>query len=601
MIRFWGVFCLLLAWGVCQTLAQIHYQKTTAVLSERSTDALMQWLHSRYPNFSSFALVHQTQTPAGTYFLFEPQFSGISLAGAHIKLCLLPSGRIFHVLDNFTHTIYSTTILNQRRFFSKETILQTCLTRSQPPIYFSIQPVWWITKDGFYHAWKVKITLVGGAWEWILDAETLETYEQRELHCNHQTADSVKAKIFLPDPLTSSRNPYGGCFVDRNDSNNVCLESQQLEKVLPFLTYDTTNGIYQLKGPYFELVDWESPFIPPVASSTTEFYFNRSQSGFEDVNAWFHLHAWQLYCQQLGFQLYRAGYPLKVDTHGMNGADNSRFYPADTNSYLSFGTGGIDDAEDADVIIHEYGHALSDIASPGTLLGTERRALDEGIGDYFAASYSRKISDYNWQKVFSWDGNNGSWQGRTCNTTNTYYSLQQAGNANIYALAELWSSALMEVWGQVGPEVTDRLCFQQLHANIANMTLQDAARTMLDADSLLYGGTHYSILTSAFCRRGLLDEATCRALSIDPTWQTADNSIWIHPNPVANQLTITALYQPFSVAQIEIINSMGQIISQFYLTNLSQEIDVSHLAAGVYSLRLTTSNQKVSTKRFVKL
>ncbi|MEZ4916786.1 MAG: hypothetical protein R2836_07345 [Chitinophagales bacterium] len=54
---------------------------------------------------------------------------------------------------------------------------------------------------------------------------------------------------------------------------------------------------------------------------------------------------------------------ISVDTHGNNGADNSFFSPA-TPLRLIFGEGGVDDAEDADVIIHEYGHAISHFAAP---------------------------------------------------------------------------------------------------------------------------------------------------------------------------------------------------------------------------------------------
>ena len=68
--------------------------------------------------------------------------------------------------------------------------------------------------------------------------------------------------------------------------------------------------------------------------------------------------------------------------------DQSVFIGNSGNSYLLFGEGGVDDAEDADVIIHEYAHAISYAASPETNSGTERRGLDEGLGDYFAAIYS---------------------------------------------------------------------------------------------------------------------------------------------------------------------------------------------------------------------
>jgi hypothetical protein len=47
------------------------------------------------------------------------------------------------------------------------------------------------------------------------------------------------------------------------------------------------------------------------------------------------------------------------------------------------------DAEDAEVIFHELGHAIQDAQVPGLLNdgGEEVRAISEGFGDYWAASY----------------------------------------------------------------------------------------------------------------------------------------------------------------------------------------------------------------------
>ena len=72
-------------------------------------------------------------------------------------------------------------------------------------------------------------------------------------------------------------------------------------------------------------------------------------------------------------------FPIRVDPQGTP-EDNStfRFIGADKSSYIIFGRGGVDDAEDADVLVHEYGHALSNAASPSSNVGFERTALDEG-------------------------------------------------------------------------------------------------------------------------------------------------------------------------------------------------------------------------------
>ena len=63
-------------------------------------------------------------------------------------------------------------------------------------------------------------------------------------------------------------------------------------------------------------------------------------------------------------------------------SDNS-FYSSSSGS-LVFGEGCVDDAEDADVIIHELGHGIHDWITQGGL--SQVNGLSEGTGDYFAQS-----------------------------------------------------------------------------------------------------------------------------------------------------------------------------------------------------------------------
>ena len=98
--------------------------------------------------------------------------------------------------------------------------------------------------------------------------------------------------------------------------------------------------------------------------------------------------------------------------HGFQGKDNSHYSP--TGNWISFGTGGVDDAEDPDVIWHEYGHAIQYSFAAGWGDG-ECAALGEGYADYWAASYSRWAGQwtkddapYSW--VYKWDGHNEFWR-----------------------------------------------------------------------------------------------------------------------------------------------------------------------------------------------
>ena len=64
--------------------------------------------------------------------------------------------------------------------------------------------------------------------------------------------------------------------------------------------------------------------------------------------------------------------------------DDNSFYSPGADE-IQLGTGGVDDGEDADVIVHEYGHAVQDAQAPELPhSGNQGGAMGEGFGDYLA-------------------------------------------------------------------------------------------------------------------------------------------------------------------------------------------------------------------------
>ena len=153
-----------------------------------------------------------------------------------------------------------------------------------------------------------------------------------------------------------------------------------------------------LGGPSVQITDVQAPAIAPVDASAT-LIVDRSDPAFEDVNAYFHIDRSQRYLQSLGYVSSRALVPYAVpaDTHAAGGRDDSFFIAATTGEgrgTLYFGTGGTDDAEDSDLLVHEYAHAIHEWVAPGTFLrspGRMARAISEGFGDYWA--FSAKYAD----------------------------------------------------------------------------------------------------------------------------------------------------------------------------------------------------------------
>ena len=111
----------------------------------------------------------------------------------------------------------------------------------------------------------------------------------------------------------------------------------------------------------------------------------RSNDRFEALMAYFHIDRTGAYADSLGLSQ-----PLRASRRRCSRTRS----PTTTRSTrpmtheLVLGTGGVDDGEDADVIVHEYGHSLQDQASPGSLQKREGATMGEGFGDYVAAMMS---------------------------------------------------------------------------------------------------------------------------------------------------------------------------------------------------------------------
>ena len=92
----------------------------------------------------------------------------------------------------------------------------------------------------------------------------------------------------------------------------------------------------------------------------------------------------QEYLQHLGFgstlrPVNQRQIELRINQFG---GDNSFFREDKAN--ITLGKGGVDDAEDAEVIVHEYGHSVQDAQVPGFGTTLESGAIGEAFSDYLA-------------------------------------------------------------------------------------------------------------------------------------------------------------------------------------------------------------------------
>ena len=124
----------------------------------------------------------------------------------------------------------------------------------------------------------------------------------------------------------------------------------------------------------------------PAYSPTNTFGYTRHQDEFEQVMAYYWVTEAQRYIHTLGFGETRRAINNRPQALRINqwGLDNS-FATDHPKDELRFGKGGVDDAEDAEVVLHEYGHAIH-FAQNFSFASEEAGAISEGFGDYWAVT-----------------------------------------------------------------------------------------------------------------------------------------------------------------------------------------------------------------------
>jgi len=319
--------------------------------------------------------------------------------------------------------------------------------------------------------------------------------------------------VFDPDPRTTLMDN-----TLQNDSPAERFDPAYQTRTLKDLT--VVGGKYTLKGPWIKIEDFEPPSTKPTTTSNGKWEFKRGNNGFNDAMTYFQIDQTQRYIQSLGFvgeKGIQQG-PIAVDTDGVDGADNSHFIPG--SNRIAYGHGCVPDNEDADVILHEYGHAIHDSINK-SWHGGDTGAMGEGFGDYWATSYHLSTpngASFHADRVFHWDAGgegNKCWPGRSVNAegamydkSRTYQAHQRVGD---FQSDELWSTPLVqslrELMAQGYPRAhVDQIVLEAQFGLGANLRMPDMARSVVNAAQKLYPQEAYAaVFQKYFVQHNILE------------------------------------------------------------------------------------------------
>jgi hypothetical protein len=305
-----------------------------------------------------------------------------------------------------------------------------------------------------------------------------------------------RARVFLPNPMARDRD-----FEPLDEHNHV-------QRPTPESYADVTLSGLRGNGRLDGVRATTRLMKDRIRRPDGDFRMDSNRKGFEEVSAYYHVDRAMAYVEDLGYtgtrRIFHA--PLAINARATR-EDDSQYNPSDRS--LWFGTGDVDDAEDGEVVLHEFGHALQDAICPDFGQSQEAAAMGEGFGDYFAASYfeMKKAKPYR-PTVMSWDGalTEGSpapTSLRRVDSQQTFETFDHSARADEHENGQIWSATLWDVRVVLGRARADRVIVDSHFQLDGFTTFARGARAILDADVNLYRGAHASALRNVFRRRGI--------------------------------------------------------------------------------------------------
>jgi hypothetical protein len=431
------------------------------------------------------------ESPLGRHVLFQQYDGDKPITGAWLRVDLDDENRVYHLNNSTvpTHRLAGRGRPHNKPMLTEAAAKKKALSAlkaipSRVRADISAELVTFPGEKRLEPAWKFLIPLREPSRDW-------------RIYINARTG----SVLFKEDMMKKSRGT--GTVFDPNPV--VALDDTTLRD-----SASIPPGAYR-EVDLFDLASTGYLDGPYVSTARTKrrvrvkdraFSFNRKQPGFKEVMVYFHIDRVQRYLQSLGFESVNRR-PIAVDIAGSK-QDNSQYSPIEKT--LSFGTGGVDDAEDAEVIVHEYGHSIQDAQVPGFGKGDEAGAMGEGFGDYLAASVFEGMKPARLKAcIASWDATAYSKDDPPClrrlDTTKHY---PEDIERDVHHDGEIWSACLWQIRGALGRALTDRLVIGHHYLLQRDATFENAAEALIEVDRRLNDGAHESLIRDVFVRRGIL-------------------------------------------------------------------------------------------------
>jgi hypothetical protein len=310
-------------------------------------------------------------------------------------------------------------------------------------------------------------------------------------------ASTAPAQVFAPNPVADLGIQT---LTDQKDADYFSADPV-LKKAYHRVTLTNLDGSGTLTGAYAKVLSETGK-----AATGTSFIYTRDQDQFEQTMGYYWVTRAQLYIQSLGFGSTLPAVNKRQQLLRINqfGGDNSFYREGTGKLTITFGKGGVDDAEDAEVIVHEYGHSVQDNQVPGFGSSRDSGAIGEAFGDYLAVTVSaHEAPTADEPCVADWDS--------TSYTASIPHCLRRVDGSKhypedlvneVHADGEIWSRALWDIRTALGPKLADTIIIRAQFDFTPDITMPAAAAATIKTAGR-YGMAAQQAVRAAFAARGL--------------------------------------------------------------------------------------------------
>lgn len=437
-------------------------------------------LFKMHVSLYDLALTSSFDTPMGRHFVFAQNYQGLPVFGAEVKVHFNQAGEVVAVNNTYVPDIFLSSA--KPRVSAAQAV--TRAQESVPPVaapdaFDSPEPATklgvYVSKGSASLAWEVLLSTPGPTWRVIVDAEKGGLLAA-PADINRYVTGS--GQVFNVNAVVATQD---NTLTDNNDAASAVPNS-----AYSLVTLQGLAGTGFLDGDFASSKGTKRR----VFSASNTFVFDRSSDGFSETMGYHSFDYAQRYIQTLGF--LNVNNRQQVFSVNKLRVDNSFYSPS--KKTITLGLGGVDDAEDAEVIWHEYGHSIQDNQVPGFGSSLEAGSMGEGFGDYWAGSVGAQLSGgFQDLCIADWDAVSYSSTNPPClrrlDGTKHYPEDVQG---EVHRDGEMWSAALWQIRGAIGATKADKVILQAQFLLTPGASFSDGSNALVTA-AINLGYTNHEV------------------------------------------------------------------------------------------------------------